>query len=104
MSKLGFVDNAMHLSQSKVTSAAYLKSVKDIDDMPPVIPYDLEKQLVRDFGGDDRPEDLVKNNDLEKDLVRNFGRVKDIDDMPAVIPYDLEKQLVRDFGGDERPE
>ena len=42
----------------------------------PVIPYDLEKKLVRDFDGERRPEDLVKNQDLEKDLVRNFGREK----------------------------
>jgi hypothetical protein len=29
---------------------------------------------VRDFDGDRRPEELIKNQDLEKDLVRNFGR------------------------------
>ena len=44
------------------------------------------------------------NNDLEKKLVRNFGRKRDGDDFTdGVIPYDLEKQLVRDFGND-RPE
>ena len=32
----------------------------------PVVPYDLEKELVRDFGGDTHPEDLIKNQDLEK--------------------------------------
>jgi hypothetical protein len=30
----------------------------DINDAP-VVPYDLEKQLVRNFGGDERPEELV---------------------------------------------
>ena len=52
-----------------------------MDDCPePAIPYDLEKKIVRDFGGDAHPEDLVKNNDLEKDLVRNFARPKNLDD------------------------
>lgn len=30
----------------------------------PVIPYDLEKKLVRDYDGERRPEELVKNQDL----------------------------------------
>ena len=42
------------------------------------------------------------NNDLEKKLVRDFGRNKE-EYGESVIPYDLEKQLVRDFGND-RPE
>jgi len=38
---------------------------RDGDEYPEtVIPYDLEKKLVRDFDGDRHPEDLVKNNDL----------------------------------------
>ena len=46
---------------------------------------------------------LIKNSDLDKELVRNIGRKKDGDDYSEpVIPYDMEKQLVRDFGGDER--
>lgn len=48
------------------------KSGEELD--APVIPYDLEKQLVRDFDGENRPEELIKNQDLEKELVRNFGR------------------------------
>ena len=46
---------------------------------------------MRDFGGDVHPEDLIKNQDLEKDLVRNFGRdhnAIDDNEQPA-IPYDL---------------
>ena len=72
----------------------------NLDDFPvDVIDKDLEKQLVREFGGDERPEELVLNNDLEKKLVRNFGRKKEGDGYSeSVIPYDLEKQLVRDFG------
>ena len=35
---------------------------------------------------------LIKNSDLDKELVRNIGRKKDGDDYPeAVIPYKLEK-------------
>lgn len=57
--------------------------------------------MVRDFDGEQRPEELVKNQDLEKELVRNFGRVDD--EHEPVIPYDLEKQIVRDFDGDNHP-
>ena len=39
-----------------------------------VIPYDLEKKIVHQFGGDNCPAMLLKNNNLEKELVRNFGR------------------------------
>ena len=40
--------------------------------------------------------------DMEKELVRDFGRLKD--QYPdVVIPVDLEKQIVRDFGGDQCP-
>ena len=37
---------------------------------------------MRDFGGDQCPTLLVKNNNLEKELVRNFGREKDGDEYP----------------------
>ena len=68
-----------------------------------VIPYDLEKQLVRDFGNNP-PEELVENQNLEKQLVRNIGRQKDGDNFAApAVEYDLEKQLVRDFDGEDRP-
>lgn len=56
---------------------------------------DLEKELIKDFGGDDDvvPEELVGNIDMEKDLVRDFGR--NVEDYPdTVIPVDLEKKLV----------
>ena len=72
------------------------------DDLPAtVIDYNLEKKLIKDFGGDDRPEQLIKNNDLDKELVRNIGRKRDGDDFPdTVIPYKLEKEVVRNFGGE----
>ena len=35
---------------------------------------------------------LIKNSDLDKEIVRNIGRKKDGDDYPeTVIPYKLEK-------------
>ena len=44
------------------------------------------------------------NTDLEKELVKNFGR-SGIDELPIdYIDVDLEKQLIRQFGGDEHPE
>lgn len=49
---------------------------------------DLEKDLIRQFDGDDDPEGLVANLDMEKELVRDFGR--NVDDYPdTVIPVDL---------------
>lgn len=49
---------------------------------------------------------MIGNGDLEKELVRNFGRNHDddIDDEPPCIPYDLEKKIIKDFGGDAHPE
>ena len=49
--------------------------------------------MIKDFGGDDQPEELVANLDMEKQLVRDFGR--NVEDFPeTVIPIDLEKKLV----------
>ena len=42
---------------------------------------------MKNFDGDERPEELVANLDMEKDLVRDFGRIKD--DYVPVIPIDL---------------
>lgn len=61
---------------------------RDGDDLPEaVIDYNLEKKLIRDFGGEDRPEMLIKNNDLEKKLVRNIGRKRadNDDDLPETV-------------------
>ena len=70
----------------------------DLDDCP-VVPYDLEKQLVRNFGGEERPEELVANRDLEKDLVKNFGQNDGFimaEDMQFAHP-DLEKDLIKQY-------
>ena len=63
----------------------FARNRDDIDYPAPVIPYDLEKKLVRDFGGDERPEELIENKNLEKELVRNFGQ-KD----GFVMPEDMQ--------------
>jgi len=72
-----------------------------LDDEPPCIPYDLEKKLVRDFGGENHPEDLVENRDMEKELVRNFGQ-NDGYVLPEDMPFahqDLEKNLLKAYDG-----
>ena len=44
--------------------------------------------MIKEFGGDEEPEELVANIDMEKELVRDFGR--NVDDFPdTVIPVDL---------------
>ena len=55
--------------------------------------------MVRNFGGDDRPEELVQNRDLDKELVRNFGQ-NDGFIMPEDVKFvhpDLEKDILKGY-------